>query len=160
MNYYLLWLTATGFDFASFEEDMNHINLLLLLFNGLGQRFSFLLVLAGILFMLLDALFIFVDCKAMLVIKKLNLPDQIHHFFLQLAILALQFLISESGWLDIFGDYFLNLHYLLNYLLDLYWSLDVDRFNSNFSFDFPTGLKFVCLGVNFFGQFAYRSSAL
>ena len=143
MNDYFLGFIAFGLDFSSLEVDMNHINLFLLFFDGPGQILSLFFVFGYILFVLPDAIFILSNCEAMFVFEELNLFDQVGDFFFQFCVLEFEFFVSESGGLDVFVDNFLNFNYLLNNLLNLNWSLDVDRFNSHLLFHFSAGLYFL-----------------
>jgi hypothetical protein len=114
---------------------VDHVDLFLLFFDGLGQSLTLLLVFDGVLFVLPNALFVFGDGESVLVFEQLDLSDKRCHLFFQFGIFTLQLLVSEACRLDVLSNDLLDFHDLFNNLFDLNWSFNVYRFNSYLALD-------------------------
>jgi len=125
-------------ELLSFNKLMDGIDLLVLFFYCLDECFSLLFILEHIFLMLVDTLFIVLNSAPIFLFEQLNFPQQVSNFLLELTVLLLKFLITEVGWLDVFGDYFFYLHQFLYYLLHLYWPVNIDWLYSHL-LPHPTG---------------------
>lgn len=135
---------------------MNHIYLFLLLFDCFGQCFSFFFVFNSIIFVLLNALFIFSNGESMPVLKKLYLLDKRSQLLLQFGILPLQLFVPERSRLNIFVNHLFDLYYFLYNFLDLNWPLDVDRLNLDLTFDLSASFKILSETLYFIVEFCYE----
>lgn len=105
----------------------------MLFFDGPDQRLSLFFILGDVLLMLFDAVLIALSRWTISLVEYLKLPNQLGVLFFEFLNFFLELLISESWWLDVLRDHFLDLNYLLHDPLNLNWSLDVNRLHSDLS---------------------------